>query len=78
MRQCRLLEFAHSALAPCAHRHLADALGGSLGLNLRWRYIGPTQNDGLSYNPNLSGDGYYTVADHISSYSYFDLSAAYR
>jgi iron complex outermembrane recepter protein len=46
-----------------------------LGLNLRWRYIGPTQNDGLSYNPNLSGDGYYTAADHIPSYSYLDLSA---
>ena len=46
-----------------------------LGLNMRWRYIGPTQNDGLSYNPNLSGDGYYVAADHISSYSYFDLSA---
>ena len=46
-----------------------------LGVNLRWRYIGPTQNDGLSYNPNLSGDGYYTAADHIAMYNYFDLSA---
>ena len=46
-----------------------------LGLNLRWRYIGPTQNDGLSYNPNLSQDGYYLAADHIASYSYFDISA---
>jgi iron complex outermembrane recepter protein len=46
-----------------------------LGLNLRWRYIGPTQNDGLSNNPNLSPDGYYIAADHIASYSYLDLSA---
>ena len=46
-----------------------------LALNLRWRYIGPTQNDGLSYNPNLSPDGYYTAADHIGSYNYLDLSA---
>ena len=46
-----------------------------LGVNLRWRYIGPTQNDGLSYNPNLSGDGYYTAADHIPMYNYFDISA---
>src|SRR6185312_16964488 len=46
-----------------------------LGINLRWRYIGPTQDDGLSYNPNLSGDGYYTAADHIPMYNYFDLSA---
>ena len=46
-----------------------------LGLNLRWRYIGPTQNDGLSNNPNLSPDGYYTAADHIASYSYLDISA---
>lgn len=45
-------------------------------VNARWRYIAPTQNDGLSYNPNLSGDGYYTVADHIASYSYLDLSAS--
>ncbi|HEX5461748.1 MAG TPA: TonB-dependent receptor [Steroidobacteraceae bacterium] len=47
-----------------------------LGVNLRWRYIGPTQDDGLSYNPNLSGDGYYTAADHIPMYNYFDLSAS--
>ncbi|MDE2450056.1 MAG: TonB-dependent receptor [Gammaproteobacteria bacterium] len=46
-----------------------------VGLNLRWRYIGPTQNDGLSNNPNLSPDGYYTAADHIASYTYLDLSA---
>lgn len=46
-----------------------------LGLNMRWRYIGPTQNDGLSYNPNLSPDGYYTAADHIAGYNYLDLSA---
>lgn len=46
-----------------------------LGINARWRYIGPTQDDGLSYNPNLSGDGYYTAADHIGMYNYFDLSA---
>jgi iron complex outermembrane recepter protein len=46
-----------------------------LGLNLRWRYIGPTQNDGLSYNPNLAQDGYYTAADHIAAYNYIDLSA---
>ncbi|MDE2451777.1 MAG: TonB-dependent receptor [Gammaproteobacteria bacterium] len=46
-----------------------------VALNLRWRYIGPTQNDGLSYNPNLSGDGYYTAADHIAAYDYMDISA---
>jgi outer membrane receptor protein involved in Fe transport len=45
-------------------------------VNARWRYIAPTQDDGLSYNPNLSGDGYYTAADHIASYSYLDLSAS--
>jgi iron complex outermembrane recepter protein len=52
-----------------------DTPWAGLGLNLRWRYIGPTQNDGLSYNPNLSLDGYYTAADHIAAYNYLDLSA---
>ena len=46
-----------------------------VGLQLRWRYIGPSQADGLSNNANLSGDGYYTQADHIAAYNYFDLSA---
>jgi outer membrane receptor protein involved in Fe transport len=46
-----------------------------LGVNVRWRYIGPTQDDGLSYNPNLSGDGYAVDADHIPMYNYFDISA---
>jgi iron complex outermembrane receptor protein len=46
-----------------------------LGFQVRWRYIGASSNDGLSSNPNLSGDGYYTVADQIPSYNYFDLSA---
>ncbi|MGH8200266.1 MAG: TonB-dependent receptor domain-containing protein [Steroidobacteraceae bacterium] len=52
-----------------------EAPWAGLGVNLRWRFIGPTQDDGLSYNPNLSGDGYYTAADHIPMYNYFDLSA---
>ncbi len=46
-----------------------------LGLQLRWRYIGPTLVDGLSSNPNLSGNGYYTAAERIPAYNYFDLSA---
>jgi iron complex outermembrane recepter protein len=65
---------------PIPHwRHVFTASWGTpwrdVALNLRWRYIGPTENDGLSYNPNLSGDGYYTAADHIAAYNYLDISA---
>ncbi|MDE2450102.1 MAG: TonB-dependent receptor [Gammaproteobacteria bacterium] len=66
---------------PIAHwRHVFTASWetpwAGLAINARWRYIGPTQNDGLSYNKNLSSDGYYTAADHISAYSYLDLSGS--
>lgn len=45
-----------------------------VALNLRWRFIGPTSAEGTSTNTALQ-DGYYTAADHIPGYNYFDLSA---
>ncbi len=42
-------------------------------LSLRWRYIGPSQSDHVSQDPQLSGT-YYAPTAHIGGYSYLDLS----
>jgi outer membrane receptor protein involved in Fe transport len=44
-----------------------------LDVSLRWRYIGPTQTDHASQDPQLSST-YYTGTAHIGGYSYLDLS----
>ncbi|HEY2465332.1 MAG TPA: TonB-dependent receptor [Steroidobacteraceae bacterium] len=44
-----------------------------LDLSLRWRYIGPTQSDHVSQDPQLSST-YYTGTAHIGGYSYLDMS----
>lgn len=44
-----------------------------LDVNLRWRYIGPSQSDHVSQNPQLAGTFYGGTA-HIGGYSYLDLS----
>jgi len=46
---------------------------GGLDLGLRWRYIGPTQSDHVSQDPQLSST-YYAPTAHIGGYSYIDLS----
>jgi outer membrane receptor protein involved in Fe transport len=64
--------------APIPHwRHVMNANWQSpwygLDLDLRWRYIGPSNVDSSSQDPQLSST-YYTGADHIGGYSYLDLS----
>ena len=64
--------------APTPHwRHVlnTDWQAPWLGLDvsLRWRYIGPTQTDHASQDPQLSST-YYTGTAHIGGYSYLDLS----
>lgn len=44
-------------------------------LTLRWRFIGPTQMEGLSQNPQLAASGYY-AGYNIPGYNYIDLSAS--
>jgi iron complex outermembrane receptor protein len=44
-------------------------------LNLRWRYIGPSNSDHASQDPQLAGT-YYQGTSHIGGYSYLDLSLA--
>jgi outer membrane receptor protein involved in Fe transport len=42
-------------------------------LSLRWRYIGPSQSDHTSQDPQLAGT-YYAPTAHIGGYTYLDLS----
>jgi iron complex outermembrane receptor protein len=44
-------------------------------LALRWRYIGPTQSDRVSQDPQLS-QTYFAGTSRIGGYSYLDLSFA--
>jgi outer membrane receptor protein involved in Fe transport len=44
-----------------------------LDVNLRWRYIGPTDSDQTSASPFLSGTPWPPLA-HLPAYSYFDLA----
>jgi iron complex outermembrane recepter protein len=44
-------------------------------LTLRWRFIGPTQMEGVSQNPQLAASGYYQ-GYNIPGYNYLDLSAS--
>jgi iron complex outermembrane recepter protein len=44
-------------------------------LTLRWRFIGPTQMEGLSQNPQLAVSGFYD-GYNIPGYNYLDLSAS--
>jgi iron complex outermembrane receptor protein len=64
--------------APNPHwRHVLNtdwqAPWAGLDLSVRWRYIGPTQTDHASQDPQLSST-YYTGTAHIGGYSYIDLS----
>ena len=43
---------------------------------VRWRFIGPTQAEGLSQNPQLSASGYDPATKQIPGYNYLDLSAS--
>jgi outer membrane receptor protein involved in Fe transport len=46
-------------------------------LTLRWRFIGPTQAEGVSQNPQLGASGYYYgYPSRIPGYNYLDLSAS--
>jgi outer membrane receptor protein involved in Fe transport len=46
-----------------------------LDVTLKWRYIGGSDVDASSTNPQLAG-AYFPGTAHIGSYSYFDLSAS--
>jgi iron complex outermembrane recepter protein len=64
--------------APTPHwRHVLNtdwqAPWAGLDLSVRWRYIGPSQSDHVSQDPQLSST-YYTGTAHIGGYSYLDLS----
>jgi iron complex outermembrane recepter protein len=64
--------------APTPHwRHVLNtdwqAPWMGLDLSVRWRYIGPTQTDHASQDPQLAST-YYTGTAHIGGYSYLDLS----
>ncbi len=46
-------------------------------LTLRWRFIGPTQAEGVSQDPELAASGFYEgIASRIPGYNYVDLSAS--
>jgi iron complex outermembrane recepter protein len=66
--------------APTPHwRHVLNtdwqAPWAGLDVSLRWRYIGPSQTDHASQDPQLAST-YYTGTAHIGGYSYLDLSLA--
>jgi outer membrane receptor protein involved in Fe transport len=72
--------YGTTCLAPTPHwRHVfnTDWQAPWLGfdLNLRWRYIGPTQSDRVSQDPQLS-QAYFAGTSRIGGYSYLDLSAS--
>jgi iron complex outermembrane recepter protein len=46
-------------------------------VTLRWRFIGPTQMEGLSQAPQLAASGYYAgYPAQLPGYNYLDLSAS--
>jgi outer membrane receptor protein involved in Fe transport len=64
--------------APTPHwRHVLNtdwqAPWAGLDLSLRWRYIGPSQTDHSSQDPQLAAT-YFLGTAHIGGYSYLDLS----
>jgi iron complex outermembrane receptor protein len=72
--------FGTTCGAPTPHwRHVLNTdwrtpwLGADLAL--RWRYIGPTQSDRVSQDPQLS-QTYFAGTARIGGYSYLDLSMA--
>jgi iron complex outermembrane recepter protein len=60
-------------------RHVMGATWGTpwagLDLTLRWRYIGDSDVDRSSSNPQLAAP-YYPYTSHIPAYNYLDFSAA--
>jgi iron complex outermembrane receptor protein len=72
--------FGTTCNAPTPHwRHVLNtdwqAPWAGLDLAVRWRYIGPTQSDRVSQDPQLS-QTYFAPTSRIGGYSYLDLSAA--
>jgi hypothetical protein len=66
--------------APTPHwRHVLNtdwqAPWMGLDLSVRWRYIGPTQSDHVSQDPQLAST-YFQPTSHIGGFSYIDLSLA--
>jgi iron complex outermembrane receptor protein len=64
--------------APTPHwRHVLNtdwqAPWAGLDLSLRWRYIGPSQTDHSSQDPQLAAT-YFLPTAHIGGYSYLDVS----
>lgn len=60
-------------------RHILGTTWGApwygLDLTVRWRYIGPSESDRVSQNPQLAQE-YFAPTAHIGGYSYLDLSAS--
>jgi outer membrane receptor protein involved in Fe transport len=60
-------------------RHILNTTWGApwygLDFTARWRYIGPSESDRVSQNPQLSQE-YFAPTAHIGGYSYIDLSAS--
>jgi outer membrane receptor protein involved in Fe transport len=72
--------FGTTCGAPTPHwRHVVNtdwrAPWAGLDLALRWRYLGPTQSDRVSQDPQLS-QVYFAGTARIGGYSYLDLSLA--
>ncbi len=70
--------YGSTCQSPTPHwRHVVNTDWGlpwaGLDLSLRWRYIGPTQSDHVSQDPQLAGATYLGTA-RIGGYSYLDLS----
>jgi outer membrane receptor protein involved in Fe transport len=58
-------------------RHVLNAIWSTpwhgVAVDLRWRYIGPSESAQTSPSPFLAGDPYLPLA-HIPAYNYFDLN----
>jgi len=72
--------FGSTCNQPTPHwRHVMNAdwmaPWGGLDFNVRWRYIGPTNSDRVSQDPQLT-QTYFEPTSHIGGYSYIDLSLA--
>jgi outer membrane receptor protein involved in Fe transport len=72
--------FGSTCGAPTPHwRHVLNtdwqAPWAGLDFALRWRYIGPTNSDRVSQDPQLNAT-YLQQTAHIGGYSYLDLSLA--
>jgi len=50
----------------------------ALDITLRWRYLGSTESQYLSDNPQLATGKAFPLTNHVPSYNYIDLSAMFK